>query len=77
MYLFCRYGETNMHFVNYRLSDIREFKEQALDRIPIYTPEHDNRRSLANSISKEHDINIHVPIFKEILNGGWVKHLNI
>lgn len=56
-----KYGETNLKFVNYRLSDVREMKE----RSPVYaeppTPE--------DSVSMRGDISFHVPVFTEKLNG--------
>ncbi|XP_045207056.2 uncharacterized protein LOC123559381 [Mercenaria mercenaria] len=59
-----KYGETNMKYVNYRLSDLRDNKK-AVDKVPIY-PE---PRTPDDSISIRDDISIQVPVFIEKLNG--------
>ena len=59
----CRYGETNLHYANYRLSDIRDYKANSLDRIPIYP------RNVSPDESISADMPINVPIFTERLDG--------
>ena len=58
-----RYGETNLRYANYRLSDVRDYKMKALDRIPIY----DNNVSPDDSVNA--DLLVNVPIFTEKLDG--------
>ncbi|XP_060567655.1 uncharacterized protein LOC132726360 [Ruditapes philippinarum] len=60
-----KYGETNMKYLNYRLSDLRENKEKTIDKMPIY-PE---PRTPDDSVSIRDDISIQVPVFMEKLNG--------
>ena len=60
-----RYGETNLHHTNYRLSDIKDYKAKSLDRIPIYP----------NDVSPSESVNggipVNVPIFTEKLDGRY------
>lgn len=62
-----KYGETNVHFVDYRLSDIRDYKAKSLDRIPIYP------RNVSPDESISADMPVNVPIFTERLDGSITK----
>ena len=60
-----RYGETNLHHTNYRLSDIKDYKARSLDRIPIYP----GNGSPTESVNA--DMPVNVPIFTEKLDGRY------
>ena len=60
-----RYGQPNMHFINYNLRDVREKKGKPMDRLP-FAEQSDETGSVKT------DISIHVPIFSERTDRKWV-----
>lgn len=66
----CRYGETNIKFVSYRLNDIREKRGlRKSDKQPIveHFPEPVTSQEETGSVAT--DISVHLPVFMEKLDG--------
>lgn len=56
-----------MKFVNYNLPHMRETKDRSLDKESLVEPPLSEE-----SGSVKNDISIHVPIFREKIDGRWV-----